>query len=357
MKRTKTRRFACSVAASVLALAPVAAQAQDTTTSSSTTTSTTTTTMSTQPVQASGTVERYYTDQTGYVTAADVRTAEGTQMVHFAPGMGTRVSTTYPVGGTAQVWVSPNRMGTGHWDVVGVGDKMPAAGFWPAYTSSAIDMLEGDPYIVAGSKLVTVRGKLTNVVTNDLGEIVALILNGNTGMGSGLMTSGSRTGTHGMSGHLWASGNYSSVVDLDGAALVRVPREFRSLNPGAAGTRNITPLYRNDDIEVTGYHEAPLFGVVSIYPYRIASNTISVNGKNVAYGSLPIVNAKKKPLLGFNINLPFMGRSAESTQQTAAMGMGYSEYNPQPAGMVEGGATSGTVTPSTGTGTGTPGTQ
>ena len=40
-----------------------------------------------QETQVSGTVLRYYTDAAGYVTAMDVQTANGVQMVTFAPGI------------------------------------------------------------------------------------------------------------------------------------------------------------------------------------------------------------------------------------------------------------------------------
>src|SRR5687767_1939249 len=83
----------CSAAIGALVMAPLTARAQDTATGG-TGAGMTSTGMATEPTMVSGTVVRYYTDRSGYVTAADVQTANGIQMVHFSPGMGRRLYTT-----------------------------------------------------------------------------------------------------------------------------------------------------------------------------------------------------------------------------------------------------------------------
>ncbi|MDQ3814985.1 MAG: hypothetical protein M3347_13660 [Armatimonadota bacterium] len=381
IRRKKMDCLVGSLAVSVLALVPMVALAEGTTTtgSTSTTTSTTTTTgtdttgtmgtmgtmgatgsttgstdtsmsMSSQPVQASGTVERYYTDRSGYVTAADIRTAEGTQMVHFAPGMGTRLQTAYPVGGTAQVWVTPSGMGSGHWNVVGWGATMPASGFNAPYTATDIDMLEGEPYIVAGTKMVTVSGKLSNTITDDMGNVLALVLDARNGGGNaGIMMPGTMPGTGGMAGHMWGSSGYLGSIPVSGPTFIRVPREFRNLNPNAGGNPRITALYKGAFVEATGYPEAPMYGVVSIYPNRVAANAISVDGESVAYGGIAPMHKRGKPLIGLNINLPLMGSARPAPESSTHMG--YTPYDPGGMGTTTE-STSG-MTPTTGTGTGT----
>src|SRR4028118_1026068 len=128
-KQIKVGHLACAVAMGLVAVAP-AAQAQGDTSTTTTTTMDTTTTGTTmsmsQPTLVTGTVLRYYVDRAGYVTAMDVQTAEGVQFVRFSPGMGTRLYNTYPVGGTASVYVMGSP--TSRWDVVSVGATAPAHG-------------------------------------------------------------------------------------------------------------------------------------------------------------------------------------------------------------------------------------
>ena len=376
-KKMVTGQLACSVAVGALALAPMVAFAQGDTTTGGASGSTSGSTgggsmsgsttgggsmsggasgsmsMSSQPVQASGTVERYYTDRSGYVTGADLRTAEGTQMVHFGPGLGNRITTAYPAGGNAQLWVTPGAGGTGHWNVVGWGQNMPAAGFMSAHTATDVDMLEGEPYIMAGTKMTTIKGELTNIITNDLGHVVALVLNGNAGNTSGPMMPGVTPGTGGMSDHMLGGANYSGAMQVGGSTIVRVGREFRSLNPNTAGTRRATALYKGAHVEATGYPEAPLYGVVSIYNNRLAANAISVDGESVGYGTLAPMQTRGKPLLGFNINLPFMGSAQPATEPSTRAG--YTTYDPGSMGTNTGGTMDAAGGTSGGAGSGSTG--
>lgn len=282
-------RMMCGITVGAMAMTPVIAQAAD----EMTTGSGTTMMAAAEPTLVNGQVVRYYVDRSGYVTAMDVQTPTGIQMVHFAPNMGQRLYSTYPVGGQIAVWVQPDAMmGAGHWNAVGVGATRPAV-FMPAYTLTDVDALEAEPWIVAGSKLTEVSGHLSRIVVGDTGEVLALI--------------------------------------LDDSTIVRVPADLRHIAAGYAGSDRITPLFKNSMVRATGYYEAPMYGVLSPFAVRLAANSISVNGRNVGVLGMPTMNKeRKRTLLKADI-----GGATMSNEEMAAMGMGYRTYNP-------GGAMSGT---------------
>jgi len=324
----------------LVAISP-AVRAQSDMSTTTTTTETTTTTMSSQPTLVTGTVLRYYVDRAGYVTAMDVQTAEGVQFVRFSPGMGTRLYTTYPVGGTASVYVTGSP--TTRWDVVSVGATAPApGGMMQPYTVTDAELLDAEPYIMAGAKMVTVSGRLRNVIVNKQGEIVGLVLGGG---GKGRMHSGmmhtsatmssdatTMTSSSTAAGDTTMTSETTPPTNMPAGAggmtmqsrgvLVRVPREFRHIAPGYAGTERVTPLFKGAVVEVTGYPEAPRFGVLDIYNQRIAANALVVNGRAVGALGIPMMNPKaSKALFGVDI-----GGSGRTSEELRAAGMGYTVY-------------------------------
>jgi len=300
-KKNLVGRLACGVAAvGAIALAPVAVQAQDTMTGG--------TTMnggmaSTEPTMASGSVVRYYVDRSGYVTAMDIQTANGVQMVHFAPNMGQRLYTTYPVGGNINVWVTPSAMGTGHWNAVGVGENRPTT-FMDAYNVSAVDLLQAEPYILTGAKMTTIKGNLSRMIVSNTGEVLGLV--------------------------------------LDNQAVIRVPRELRQIAPGYAGSESITPLFKGASVMATGYPEAPRYGVLSPYGSRLIANTITVNGRAVGALGVPMMSSEEERAV-FKADL---GGTTMSNEEMAAMNMGYQVYNPTGGAM--GSGTTGDMAPGVG---------
>lgn len=353
-KKIKVGQFACAVAMGLVAMSPSAVRAQDTMTM--TTTGTTGTTMSmSQPTLVTGTVLRYYVDRSGYVTAMDVQTADGVQFVRFSPGMGQRLYTTYPVGGQASVYVQGTPyMGGNRWDVVSVGNTMPAPGtMMQPYTVTDAELLDTQPYIMAGAKMVTVRGRLKNLVVNDMGEVVGLVIKGDGGSMMPMVA----TTTMGTTGTPMTSASTESSTSTTGDAvsttttttttttettvippvtttmaaamvpaegiLVRVPRELRHIAPGHAGTNRVTPLFRNAEVEVTGYPEAPRFGVISLYENRIAANAIVVNGRAVGAVGIPMMSAEQTRAIFNNVDIGGTSRTAEEMR---ASGMGYTVY-------------------------------
>lgn len=333
-KKTLSKSLVCGVAMSLLALAPVVANAQDSTVTQGgggfgggggiggTNMSGGMMNDSMTPTMVTGTVLRYYSDRSGYVTAMDVQTADGVRFVRFSPGMGQRLYSTYPVGGTATVYVAQSS-GMMSPTVVGVGGTMPSPGMMSmSNVPSDVDMLDSEPYIMSGAKLVTVRGSLRDVITNDQGEVVGLVIKDNsvkdTMKASGMMDA-SASGSGSMSGSSMGSG---SMGMMPGMTLIRVPREFRQIAPGYSGTDRVTPLFRGADVEVTGYPEAPRYGVLSTFGNRIAARALVVNAR--AVGAVGIQRmAKGSNALFRNVNIGGAGRSAEEMR---AAGMGYSTY-------------------------------
>ena len=284
-----TGQLLCSIAAGAIAMAPLAANAQDTMTTTSTTTTTTMSNdMMMTPMAVTGTVVRYYVDRSGYVSAMDLQTANGVEMVRFAPNMGERLYTTYPVGGQATVYVvgSP----TSRWDVVGMGATAPAPMMMPKMVSD-VELLDSEPYIMAGTKLMTMSGKLSDLIVNDMGEVVGLI--------------------------------------LDGKHLVRVPREVRSISPGAAGSGRVAGLFKGATVEVTGYQEAARYGVRSAFENRIAANALVVNGRAVGSLGVPMMSREATKSL-FKVNI---GGADTTPEEMKAMNAGYTTYSPMNATM------------------------
>jgi len=323
--------------------------------------------MSMQPMQVTGTVVRYYTDRSGYVTAMDVQTAEGVRMVRFAPGMAQRLYGTYPVGGQITGTVMPSMsMGMQRYDLIGLGEQMPAAGMMQPYMVSDVEMLRSEPFIQSGTRMLQFKGKLQSVITDDMGEILGLVLSGvnmpgmmGGGMGAGMMNTSMSTGGGMMGGTSDASTSSSTAsstsTDATGATttttvtdtttvinagatsggmmggmmsdrvLVRVPREMRHLSGAQmAGSDRVTPLFKGADVEVVGYPEWQRYGVVSTYGQRVAANALVVNGRAVGAIGLPrMMKGSGSTLLSLDI-----GGTGSSAEETAARGQGYSTYGP-----------------------------
>jgi hypothetical protein len=323
-KKILSKSLVCGVAMSLLALAPVVANAQDSTTAGG---AGMTSGSSMTPTLVTGTVLRYYSDRSGYVTAMDVQTADGVRFVRFSPGMGQRLYSTYPVGGTATVYVAQSG-GMMSPTVVGVGGTMPSAGMMSmANVPSDVDILNSEPYIMSGAKLVTVRGNLRDIITDDQGEVVGLIIRDasarDTMKGSGMMDA--------------STGAATTSPMMPGMTLVRVPREFRQIAPGYAGTERVTPLFRGADVEVTGYPEAPRYGVLSTFGNRIAARALVVNARAVGAVGIQRMTVGRNNSLFRNVNIGGAGRSADEMR---ASSMGYTTYGT--TGSMEPGMTAST---------------
>lgn len=319
-KKTLGRLLGCC-AVGALTMAPLTgAQAQDAMTTSASDSMM-------QPTQVSGTVLRYYVDRSGYVTAMDVQTADGVKMVRFAPGMGQRLYSTYPVGGQASVWVTgDNTLGMTRYNVVGMGDTMPASGFMkPEMVPNDIYLLNAEPYVMANSDMVQFTGTLKETVVGANDEVLGLVLDNvklkNVSSSSAKVVSNPGTDSTMVSDNAMMNNSGMTSMSGEGTVLVRVPREERHVNPGGIGTRRVTPLFKGARVEVVGYPEAPLYGTLSSYNQRVAANTLVINGRAVGAVGIPMIDRDRtKSLLNLNIG--------SSTEEQNASKMGYSTYDP-----------------------------
>jgi len=299
------------VLGAMVAVAPMVSAQMDTTGMSTTTM--TSSTMA--PTALTGTVLRYYTDRSGYVTAMDVQTAEGVRMVRFAPNMAQRLYTTYPVGGQATVYVQNSPWGgSSRYDVVGFGPAAPSYMMQP-YMVRDVDLLDSEPMIMMGTKLQSYRGRLDGLIYNGAGEVVALVLD--------RVSSGGQ--------------------EMGDNVLVRVGRMFRQISPGAgmAASERVAPAFKGADVDVTGYAEAPMYGVVSGFPNRVIANAININRRSVGSLGFPNRLQSNAPLFGFDL-----GGTEMTPEEVAAGGQGYMPY--QTPGTMSGGTSSNTGTMGTG---------
>lgn len=279
ISKKMTGRIFCSAAIGALVMMPLAAKADGSMASSAMTSADA---MST-PTAVTGSVVRYYVDRGGYVSAMDIQTANGISMVRFSPGMGQRLYSTYPVGQQATVYVVGSA--DTDWDVVGMGETAPAPMPRPPFVSD-LELLDSQPYVVAGSKMITRNGRLSRLIVNKRGEVVGLVLND--------------------------------------SILVRTPREERNVAPGQNGTDRVAGLFKGANVEVTGYEEAPRYGVISSYSSRIAANALVVNGRAVGAIGIPMLDRRQtKSLLNWNI-----GGADKTPEEMKAMHRGYSTYSP-----------------------------
>lgn len=289
-KTPLTKYLLGGMAAGALALMPMAAHADDAPMNTTMAGSAS----SVEPTMVTGTIDNYYVDRSGFVTAMGVKTANGTEYVRFSPSKAETLYQQYPVGSTVNVWVTPGTMGNArYWDARGLGTNKPAV-WMPVNTTSDYDWLNAEAYVLpAGTNTSwngTVDGNLKGVVMDKNDDVVGLVVNTD-----------------------------------NGTALVRVPPELRQNARGYIGTNRVAPLFQGARIRVTGTPEAPRLGVLSVYPWRVAANTISVNGKSAgAIGIQMLPAAQRDALIDFSI-----GGDATKTRMLDAQAarMGYRIYN------------------------------
>jgi len=241
------------------------------------------------PMPVSGTVQRYYVDRTGFVTAMDVQTADGVRMVRFSPSMASNLTSMYPVGSTASVFVTSSGSGSStRYDLAGTGSTMPApSAMYQPMMVSDIDVLKAEPYVMIGAKSQLYTGKVTGAITAPkTGEVLAII--------------------------------------LDDKTMLRVPREFRHV-PASAAPEGVTPLFKGSYVAAYGVPEAPRYGSVSPFAERVAATSISVNGHPLgALGFGQLAADKTDTLFGFNI--PFFGGGTPIDTNLSATEQGYTPY-------------------------------
>lgn len=286
MKLSLFKTLSLGVAAGAISLCNVA-QAQTSMADTPTMTTAMPASSAMMPMPVSGTILRYYVNRAGYVTAMDVQAADGVKLVRFSPSMAQNLTSMYPVGSVASVYVTSSMMGgMTRYDLAGMGAEMPSptAMMMPMMISD-VDLLKSEPFTTIGAKPTRYSGNLSGYIPDPMtGEVLAII--------------------------------------LDSKTLIRVPRESRLVQASMA-PEGIVPLMKGADVVAYGYPEAPRYGAVSPYEMRVIGTGIAVNGRNLgALGFGRLKMGKNDTLLGFNIPLG----GTVSNEENSAMSMGYSTY-------------------------------
>ncbi len=271
------------------------------------------------PMPVSGTVTRYYVDRAGFVSAMDVQTTDGARMVRFSPSMAQRLTSMYPVGSTISGFVTSSGMGSMmSYDLAGTGTMMPAPGMMMPTMINDLDILRSTPYVMLGSKEMSVTGKLTDYIADpNSGQILALVLDKNT--------------------------------------LVRVPAQNR-LEQSSLAPEGVRDLLKGALISARGMDEAPRFGVVSPYARRVVASGISVDGRTLGtFGFGRVIVSRKKMMSMMNggmMNADYMPYMAPGSDSSMTGGMtGTTGTSTMGTGTMDGTAGTGTM------GSGTPGTM
>lgn len=216
------------------------------------------------PVLITGSVEKYYTDQSGLVTALDLNaTAMGTRRVRFAPSWAQRLLRDYPVGTSLSGWViEHNDYAHPVSDLVSIGAERPNRFLTDNFHTGA-QRLSSRAWIWNDAASERVTGTLDRIIVNSKGEVLALALKDGT--------------------------------------LVRVPRSVKHMDRGAKGSKHIAQLFPGAQVTAWGPQVWNSSGEVSIYGQRIASEGLSINGKTVSAIGIQKFDAGE-PLLGSMFN-------------------------------------------------------
>jgi hypothetical protein len=206
-----------------------------------------------EPMLVSGTVQRFYADRSGLVTALELETPGETAWVHFPPYLAQQLLQNSPIGATAKLWLMPHPQpiteteGASRWNLVGIGEARPDNFLTPAATGDLELLDTGAP--AAEAPQSTLQGRITNVVTNNTGAVLALILDNNM--------------------------------------LVRIPATMR-------GDATSKVLWTKEmAITATVQPEAAREGALSNYANRYLATTLSLDGQDVSLAGVPPLNAEQ----------------------------------------------------------------
>ncbi|MEO6909032.1 MAG: hypothetical protein ABI210_14205 [Abditibacteriaceae bacterium] len=217
--------------------------------------------MSENPMQVSGTVEKYYTDRSGLVTAMDLSTSTmGVQKVRFAPSWANRLWNENPVGSKLDGWVV--KSDNGMCNLVSIGADRPNR-FLTNDFHTGTERLLSTAWIWKDSATETVTGQLNQVIVSEKGEVLAL--------------------------------------ELKDGTLIRVPTTVKNQEQGAHGTEQVAQLFKGAEVTAWGPQVWNARGDVSIYGKRIAATGLSINGKTVSAIGIQNLDANT-PLLGTIFN-------------------------------------------------------
>lgn len=206
----------------------------------------------TSPFLLTGTVKNYFYDRSGYVTALSLQTSGAEAYLHFGPEKAAALIEQFPVNGPLQAWVKADEeRGQGHWRLVSAGEEMPLTSVAPPLLSDLTRLTNPAP--LPETALPTVQtGKLTGVVANESGRILALV--------------------------------------LDDGVLVRIPDALRGVS---APNQKPLLLTRGSEVQVTAVEELPLEGAVSGFQTRLVATGLQVGGLSASAVGLPVLTVKE----------------------------------------------------------------
>lgn len=216
----------------------------------------------TQPLQIAGTVQRYYVDRTGFISAVDIETLGTSERVHFSPEMAQSLMAEQPVFSEISAWVLPranvkplptgakNQAPIRSWNLVGLGDEAPA-NFLTPYEKTDLDLLESGFEAPGRSRVTESVGIVKDAILNQAGEVVALILRG------------------GQEG--------------DRDRLIQIPPRLRSQAKAAPGaTTAPTTITPGTLVRAVGVSSPLITGQVAMYKERFNAEALSINGQKVS---------------------------------------------------------------------------
>lgn len=135
------------------------------------------------PVPVSGTVQRYYADDSGLVTAMQVQTPGSSELVYFPPILAEKIKENAPVGTHIETWLLPRAVAKATegraWDLAARGFSEPLAEPLAALWSDGKTLMTQIRQQNSKGPL-TARGKVTGAVRDQNGRAVALILDKKT---------------------------------------------------------------------------------------------------------------------------------------------------------------------------------
>lgn len=237
----------------------------------------------TNPMQISGTVEQYYTDRSGLVTAMDLDTSTGVQKIRFVPSWANRLGQEYPVGSTLDGWVVESD--DGMTNLVAIGAERPNR-FLKNDFHTGTERLKSTAWIWKDSATETVTGELNEVIVSEKGEVLAL--------------------------------------ELKDGTLIRVPATVKHQEQGAKGSKRVAQLFKGAEVTAWGPQVWGARGDVSIYGQRIAATGLSINGKTV--GAIGIQDLSSDASLLGTVFDQTKGENNEFSEYDASM----QRYAPAP---------------------------
>jgi hypothetical protein len=250
-----------------------------------------------EPIAVTGTVDNYWLDRSGYVSAMSLNTGgDKKEIIRFSPSQARRLYTKYPVGSDITVWVTPGHGKRKYWNARALGADRPVI-WYPVNTTSDFDWLSARAYVLPDTKHSVVTGKLRGIVTDKSNDVLAL-----------------------------------AIETPTGHTLVRVPPELRQVSRGHIGSERVAPLFKGSNVEVRGIVEAPRWGVLTPFSSRIAADTIAINGKHAgSIGIQSLPRDSRESLLNWNIG----GLNNDSIFDSQAAELGYGIYRPEGEPMGE----------------------